>query len=168
MRLPTPALLGIALFGLLFVAVACGEALAEGDCLAPEDGQLVAVPCTTEGTPLPTPTPTLAPSNGGGNGGSGNDGDTDGRSIFLGQGTCFICHTIDDEPLAGGQVGPNLSQVGLKGEEYLRESIMFPNAVIATDCPGGPCPSDTMIPTFGELFSEEQIDALVDYLLTLQ
>ena len=163
MRLPTPALLGIALFGLLFVAVACGEALAEGDCLAPEDGQLVAVPCTTEGTPLPTPTPTLAPSNGGGNG-----EDTDGRSIFLGQGTCFICHTIDDEPLAGGQIGPNLSQIGLKGEEYIRESIMTPDAVIATDCPTGPCPSGTMIQTFGELFSEDQVDALVNYLLSLQ
>ncbi len=168
MRLPTPALLGIALLGLLFLAAACGEAVAEGDCLAPRDGELVQVPCTAEGTPLPTATPTPASSNGDANVVAGNGGTVDGLSIFLGQGTCSICHTIDTIPQARGQIGPNLSQIGLKGEAYVRESILDPDAFIATECPTGPCPSGTMIQTFGDLFSGEQIDALVTYLLTLQ
>ena len=84
-----------------------------------------------------------------------------------------------------GRIGPNLTHVGTKEATfpgYLRESILTPDAVIAPDCPGGPCPPDVIAPdcpfgscqpgimlqTFGDILTQEQVDALVDYLTTLR
>ena len=54
---------------------------------------------------------------------------------------CSQCHTIGR--VAFGKVGPDLSDIGARADEaYIRESIVDPPAVIAENCPGGPCPTD--------------------------
>lgn len=59
-------------------------------------------------------------------------GDVDrGRQIFFGKTevSCVRCHRVDG---VGGEVGPELSGVGLKrGRDYLLQSIVDPNAQIA-------------------------------------
>jgi cytochrome c oxidase subunit 2 len=89
----------------------------------------------------------------------GGDGATDGKAIFAEAG-CVGCHTLADEG-STAEVGPNLDMV-LPGqsEEAVRESIVDPNAVISE----GYQP-DVMPPNFGETLSEEQLNALVAYLL---
>ncbi len=92
------------------------------------------------------------------------------------KGTCIGCHIIPGVPNANGMVGPDLSDIatvaatrveGQTAEEYLHESIVNPEAYIAPDCPTGPCPSGIMLPTFGQLLSEDELNSVVDYLLTL-
>jgi quinoprotein glucose dehydrogenase len=54
-----------------------------------------------------------------------------GREVFFGSAaaSCRRCHIIDD---SGGNVGPNLSSIGLqKPLDYLLESIVLPNEKIA-------------------------------------
>jgi mono/diheme cytochrome c family protein len=155
--------LGIVTLGILVLAAACGGGEETGDCLAPKDGHMVSVACDAAGTPFPTPTPTSLPQNGGPI--SGDGGAADGQTVFLTNGTCAICHTIDDIPQARGQTGPNLSQVSAKGEAYIRQSLMDPNAVMAEDCPNGPCTPDVMPQNFGTALSEAEMDALVNFLL---
>ncbi len=59
-------------------------------------------------------------------------GDTEnGREVFFGSAaaSCRRCHIVDG---SGGNVGPNLSSIGLqKPLEYLLEAIVLPNAKIA-------------------------------------
>jgi cbb3-type cytochrome c oxidase subunit III len=65
------------------------------------------------GTPTPVP---------------GNTPEERGKNLFTGMG-CIGCHTFDGQ---GGAVGPNLTEVyATKGEEYVHQSIVQPNAVIA-------------------------------------
>ncbi len=76
--------------------------------------------------------------------------------------TCASCHTVNGE---GGQIGPELTNVyAEKGEDYVRESILNPNAVIATQCPTGPCPSGVMPQNFSEVLSQDQLNSIVSYL----
>ena len=58
---------------------------------------------------------------------------------------------------------------GYTAEEYIRESILSPSAFITPDseCPNGTC-LDVMPQNFGNLLTEEELDAIVAYLLTLQ
>ena len=54
-----------------------------------------------------------------------------GATIFFEKGAvyCIRCHKVDDR---GGEVGPNLSQIGKeKDRQYLLEAIVMPDAVIA-------------------------------------
>lgn len=97
-----------------------------------------------------------------------------GRELYISQG-CGSCHTI--EGISPGVVGPNLTDIGARAEEraqeagvadaaaYIRQSIVEPNVFIVPRCPTGPCPSGMMPQTFGQALSEEQIDALVEFLL---
>jgi len=91
-------------------------------------------------------------------------------------GACGGCHTIPGVPGAVGQVGPDLSNLGAEAadrrsgytaEEYIRESILDPNAFIAPNCPTGDCPSNLMPPNFKETLSPEQVEMIVNYLMTL-
>lgn len=93
-------------------------------------------------------------------------------AIFT-KGTCFACHVIPGMPTAVGQVGPNLSNIGLtaatriegySAEEYLRESLLEPNAFIASECPTGPCLPNLMVQNLGESLTTEEIDTIVAYL----
>ena len=52
---------------------------------------------------------------------------------------------------ASGQTGPNLSHVGSKGADYIRESILDPNAVIAQPRPSGECAENVMPQSFGDV-----------------
>ncbi|NPA06563.1 MAG: cytochrome c [Chloroflexi bacterium] len=80
---------------------------------------------------------------------------------------CVTCHSI--EP--GVQlVGPSLAGIattaaervpGMSAEEYIRQSIVDPNAYIVEGFPEGLMPSYSDLPP-------EQIDALVAYLMTLK
>lgn len=89
------------------------------------------------------------------------------RALFIAQG-CGACHTLTD---AGpeGKVGPDLDGIGeraggrvqgLDAQEYIRQSILDPNAHVVEGFPEGIMPQN-----FGEKLSDEQINALVDYLL---
>jgi cytochrome c oxidase subunit 2 len=87
-------------------------------------------------------------------------GATEGAAVFANAG-CGGCHAL---AAAGStaQVGPDLDKV-LPGRdaEFVRQSIVDPDAVIAEGYQPGVMP-----PTFGEQLSEQQLDALVEYLLT--
>jgi len=91
----------------------------------------------------------------------------------INKGGCTACHTIPNIPNAVGQVGPDLSNIGVDGanrregysaEQYIRESIMEPNAFAAPECPTGPCIAGAM-PVV--LLSDSELEAIVNYLSTL-
>ena len=76
-----------------------------------------------------------------------------GEKIFAEN--CLICHKVRNK---GGVVGPDLSKIGQSRDgDYLEQVIRQPAKVY----PG------SVMPPFEHLPSE-QIDALVDYLLTLK
>jgi len=84
-------------------------------------------------------------------------------------GGCIACHSVDGSQL----VGP--SWLGIAGTErpieggatvladraYLHQSIVDPAALIVAGYP------DVMVKTFGDTFSEAEINALVDYIESL-
>lgn len=84
---------------------------------------------------------------------------------------CSTCHRVDSTERL---IGPGLQGVSAWAaqniphqtpEEYLRESIVNPNAYIVEGNP--PYPENLMPQIYGELFTPEQIDDLVAYLMTL-
>jgi cytochrome c oxidase subunit 2 len=101
-----------------------------------------------------------------------DDGDTsvapDGRSVFVEFG-CGACHLLSDGGGAG-IVGPALDGIsniaasrvdGLGAEEYLYASITDPNSYVVEGFAEGVMPL-----IYTELMTPEQIDALVEYMLT--
>jgi len=85
----------------------------------------------------------------------GGEGESAGAAVFEEQG-CGGCHTF--EPAGStGETGPSLDDLPAD-EEFIRESIVDPNAEIAE----GFSPN-VMPQTFGDL-PPEQLDALVQYL----
>jgi len=93
-----------------------------------------------------------------------------GRAVFEGRslGACGVCHSV--EPNDDG-VGPSLAGVadragdrvpGLDAESYLRESVLDPDAYVVE----GYRP-DQMLDIYDDRLSDERIDALVEYLLSL-
>ncbi len=80
----------------------------------------------------------------------------DGASVFATAG-CGGCHAF--EPAGtDAAVGPSLDEIA-GGEEFIRESIVDPNAVLAQGYQG-----DVMPNTYDKSLTDEQIDALVQYL----
>jgi cytochrome c oxidase subunit II len=96
-------------------------------------------------------------------GGEG-EGGASGNAVFEEQG-CGSCHTF--EPAGStGETGPGLDdleararEVGREPEEFVRESIVTPDAVVREGFS-----ADVMPETYDTL-SDEQLDALVQYLL---
>jgi cytochrome c peroxidase len=97
-------------------------------------------------------------------------------ALAFNRGGCAGCHTIPGIPGADGQVGPDLSEIGstastrISGSsagEYIRESILDPNAFIAPECPTGGCPENVMLQTFAESLSQADLDLIVSYLSAL-
>jgi cytochrome c oxidase subunit 2 len=84
-----------------------------------------------------------------------------GKAIFTGVGGCGACHTLADAGTTG-TVGPDFSKVHIatKGQAFIRQSIVDPNAVIT---PG--FPANTMPQNFQTQLGPQKIDALVKYLL---
>jgi cytochrome c oxidase subunit 2 len=94
-----------------------------------------------------------------GGGGGGGDGDS-GEAVFTTAG-CGGCHAFTPAG-TDAQVGPSLDGVDPGGaalDEFLRESIVDPNAEVAQ----GYQP-DVMPATYESSLTDEQLDALVQYL----
>ena len=92
-------------------------------------------------------------------GAAAGGGGSDGKALFASNG-CGSCHTLADAG-STAQVGPNLDEVLKdKDAEFVRTSIMDPDAEIAPGFQPGIMPK-----TFGDQLSDEQLDALVKYLL---
>ena len=97
--------------------------------------------------------------------------------LFIQKG-CGACHAIEGMPGAVGNVGPDLSNIGTvaatrvpgqSAEEYIRESILDPNAFVVPDCPTGPCGIPTLMPIdISGTMEEDEYQELIEYLLTLQ
>jgi cytochrome c551/c552 len=155
-RYRKPLALAVFLVALGMVAVACGAEAPAGDCLAPEDVQLVPSDCELPGVtpdPTATPTPTTVGNNGGG----------DPAVALMSQYGCGACHTIAGTSLSG-VVGPALSTIGaMHDADYIRQSIVDPNAVIAQGYSAGIMPQN-----FGTAIPQEDLDAIVEYLSGLQ
>ena len=90
-----------------------------------------------------------------------------GGRIFTGKGGCVGCH---DAGSGGGTTGPNLSHIatdgatrkpGMDAEAYIRESLLNPQAYLVQGY--GP-----LMPSFRGTLSEEEINNVVQYLLTKQ
>ncbi len=121
------------------------------------------VAASSTATPLPTPEPIPTfPA----------DQIEDGREIFengvSGAPACMTCH------LLGGKVGlgPSLEGLreiaglrvpGLNGVEYVRQSIMTPNAYIVPSYN-----ANYMFQNYSTVLSDEQINSLVAYVLSLE
>jgi hypothetical protein len=93
-------------------------------------------------------------------------------AIFVKAG-CIGCHVIPGVAGAVGMLGPNLTNIGVDGatrveglssEEYIRQSLLEPNAVIAPECPTGPCLPNLMVQNLDEILTAEELDAVVAYL----
>lgn len=84
---------------------------------------------------------------------------TEDSRLFILNG-CSNCHTLADAG-SGTHTGPNLDDA-LRGKDadFVRESIVNPDAEIAEGFQGGVMPRD-----YGERLSDEQLAALVEYLL---
>ena len=92
--------------------------------------------------------------------GAGAGGGNDPEQIFTSAG-CGSCHTFEPAGTTA-QVGPDLDDLDPGGqplEEFIRESIVDPNAEITS----GYQP-DVMPSTFESTLTDEQLDALVQYL----
>lgn len=85
------------------------------------------------------------------------------EEIFANAG-CNGCHQLDALGAIGG-VGPNLNNVGSRlSVEEITQSIVEPNAVIAAECPAGPCPQGVMPQNFAGRLTEAQINTLAQFL----
>ena len=113
----------------------------------------------------------VAACGGGGNaeedtsGGAVNPDVAAGKALFEqttleGNAGCITCHSIEPGKTV---VGPSLAGIGNKGEDFIRTSILDPDAEVTEGFPKGVMPKD-----YGEKLSEEQINQLVQYLLTLK
>jgi cytochrome c oxidase subunit II len=84
-------------------------------------------------------------------------GSAQGKTLFTQQ--CGTCHRLADAGTQG-EVGPDLDKV-LPGKpaDFILQSIVNPNAEIAPGYKAGLMPTN-----FGQLFSQQQLDSLVEYL----
>lgn len=131
---------------------------------------------TQEMTPETTePAPTATPSAEDGEASAPepqNVGDPQqGQQLFNnleGEQACSECHVVRG---GGGGIGPSLADLpaeagnrveGLSAEEYTRQSILHPNEYILEGYADGVMPT-----TYSEILSEQQVNDLVAYLLSL-
>jgi cytochrome c oxidase subunit 2 len=102
-----------------------------------------------------------AQGGGGGGGGEEQGGTTNAEQLFTSDAqpaACGSCHTLSKAG-TDGTTGPNLDDVLPDlSEQQIRQSITDPDAQIAEGFSPG------IMPNFGESLSDEQVDALVQYL----
>jgi mono/diheme cytochrome c family protein len=132
------------------ILAACGD---DGDDAA------TATPAAPAATATPAAEPT--PANGG-------DGDPEaGRQLAGAQ--CAACHSFDGSPsvgptwqgLYGHEVTLESGETVVADEEYLRESIVEPNAKIVEGFPA-------VMPSFATILTEEQITDIIAFIKTLE
>jgi mono/diheme cytochrome c family protein len=121
---------------------------------AGESGATETQPASTESAPTETTAPTET-------GGAPGGDPAAGKEIFMttAQPPCGSCHTLA-EANASGTVGPDLDQV-LQGKDaaFVHESIVNPDAEIASGFTGGIMPS-----VYGEQLDDQQLADLVAFL----
>lgn len=89
----------------------------------------------------------------------------EGKRVFNAAG-CASCHALSDAG-SSAAVGPSLDDAargsggGLPPREWLRQSIVDPNAILAAGYP------PNLMPDYGRRLSPREVEALVDYLLTV-
>ena len=88
--------------------------------------------------------------------------------VIAAQVGCAACHSLSEGEVTVGPalagVGPSLTGIGTRGDaDYIRESILEPNAVLVQGFH-----ADVMPNVWYGGLAEAQIDQLVDYLLTLE
>jgi mono/diheme cytochrome c family protein len=125
---------------------------------AAEGESSTAAPATT-----PTTGSTSTPSTSTGGGGGGAQGNAAaGKQIFTAtaQPPCATCHTLQ-EAGATGMVGPNLDDA-LKGKDaaFIHESIVDPNAQIASGFQAGIMPQN-----YGQQLNDQQLADVVAFLV---
>lgn len=90
------------------------------------------------------------------------------QTIIVDQAGCATCHSLEPDVVI---VGPSMAGIasrasstiaGLSAEDYIRQSILAPNDYIVEGYPAG-----VMVPVWEETLTEEELDNLVAYLLTL-
>ncbi len=95
-------------------------------------------------------------------------GDPENGALLFAQNTCVACHDTANDVV---YVGPSLIGVGDRAAEYneeqsaysyLYQSIVDPNAHVVEGFP-----QSLMPPNFSSYLTEEQINDLIAYLLTL-
>lgn len=88
----------------------------------------------------------------------------------------FACSTCHNAASSARLIGPGLQGIGataatrVEGQsasDYLHTAIVDPNSFIVPPDDGGPYPENLMPQTYATLFSEQQINDLVAYLMTL-
>ena len=120
---------------------------------------------TPTATPLATntPAPTATPRP--------IEGDTV-EEIILNAG-CGSCHVIGELGEAR-KVGPDLTNLnevagerieGVAADDYIRQSVLHPNAFIVSKCPNGPCMDGVMPQDYADRLSPIQVEMIVTYLL---
>ncbi len=106
-------------------------------------------------------------------------GDVDnGKELFVSYG-CNGCHGVPNDSTTVATVGPELTgladvaalrEEGKTAEQYVYESILYPNDFIAPDCPNGPCtgPPSAMKQTFASDMAANTQDMadLLEYMLS--
>jgi cytochrome c oxidase subunit 2 len=105
-----------------------------------------------------TPIPADSGSGGGNSGGDPAPSGPDlanGESKFNGLG-CSGCHTTTDAKL----VGPGLAGIAAKGDDFIRESIVDPAAVIADGY-------QNLMPSSFSALGESDLEDLIAYLKSL-
>jgi mono/diheme cytochrome c family protein len=94
---------------------------------------------------------------------AGLAGATTGEQIFTAAG-CAGCHTLSKAG-ASGNIGPSLNDLANSGdikgspEDYVRESILQPDAVVVKGFQPG------VMPSFDGRLTDKQVQALIQYLL---
>ncbi len=93
------------------------------------------------------------------------------------RGGCGGCHVIPGTAGADGTVGPDLSNLGVEagkrrdgmsGLDYIRESILDPDAFVAPAAENGDRYETGVMPVqFAKTLSQEDLDTLVEFLATL-
>jgi len=68
---------------------------------------------------------------------------------------CFACHKVGEK---GTQVGPPLTGVGRKGQDYIRESILYPGRVVTQGY------QNIMPPDLGQKMTALEFETIVRYL----
>lgn len=97
-----------------------------------------------------------------------------GEQLYMGMYGCVACHGDPAIP-DSNNVGPHLAGVGsaaetrvegMRGDQYLYESITEPSTHIAPECKGGlPCATPTAMPEYASLMPLQDLADVLAYLL---